>query len=154
MRIQLRVVITSLILISSLAAQQTAPPAGSHKLSGRWRVTFSLTGDPEKHLIFEAKPKGAGSFSLLDTAPDNKPVADPVPAVWSELDNNRVSFTGEVELQLGNCCREVGTLIFRGKWKSNTSIAGKIIFVTNIDEEESPYQFRSHIGTFTATPVN
>ena len=154
MRIPLRVVVTCFLLLSTLAAQQTASPPMGAKLSGRWRVTFSLTGDPEKHLIFEVKPKGAGSFQLLDTGLDNKAVPDPAPAVWSELTNNRVSFSGETELQLGNCCREIGTLIFKGKFKSSTSIAGGLIFVTSIDEEESPYKYRSHIGTFTATFEN
>jgi len=148
----MRVIIILLILVSVVMGQQPAPV--SHKLAGRWHVTFSLQGDPKKNLIFEPQAKGAGTFKLLDTGEDNKPVADPAPAVWSELSNNRVSFTGEIEMQLGTCCREIGTLIFKGKWQSNTSITGKIIFVTSIDEEESPYQFRSHIGTFTATLVN
>jgi hypothetical protein len=152
MRTPLRIIIAVFILFSTAAAQQTPPARG--KLTGRWRVTFSITGDPEKHLIFEVKPKGAGSFSLLDTGPDNKPVPDPIPVVWSELDNDRVSFTSQTELQLGTCCREIGTLIFKGKFKSDTSITGGIIFVTSIDEEESPYKYRSHIGTFTATLVN
>jgi hypothetical protein len=151
----LKKIITVFILFSTAAAQQTAPgPANGGKLTGRWRVTFSITGDPEKHLIFEVKPKGAGSFVLLDTGPDNKAVPDPAPAVWSELDNDRVSFASETELQLGTCCRQWGTLIFKGKLKSSTSITGGIIFVTSIDEEESPYKYRSHIGTFTATLVN
>ena len=148
----MRLIIICLILTSVVLGQQPAPV--TPKLAGRWHVTFSLQGDPKKNLIFEPQAKGAGTFKLLDTGMDNKPVADLAPAVWSELSNNRVSFTGEIELQLGNCCREVGTLIFKGKWQSNTSITGKIIFVTIIDEEESPYQFRSHIGTFTATLVN
>ena len=152
MRTQLIRIVIVFILFSTAAADQA--PASGGKLAGRWRVTFSLTGDPEKHLIFEVKPKGAGSFQLLDTGPDNKPVPDPAPAVWSELDNDRVSFTGETELQLGDCCRQVGTLIFKGKFKSITSITGGIIFVTSIDEEESPYKYRSHVGTFTATLVN
>ncbi len=41
-------------------------------------------------------------------------------------------------------------MIFNGKFDSDNSISGKFIFVTNIDEEESPYKFRSEIGTFTA----
>ena len=155
MRTYLKIIIGLLMLFSTAASQQSTPaPANSAKLTGRWRVTFSLAGDPEKHLIFEVKPKGAGAFKLLDTGPDDKPVAEPAPAVWSELDNNRVSFSSETELQIGACCRQMGTLIFKGKFKSNTSIAGGLIFVTSIDEEESPYKYRSHIGTFTATLAN
>ena len=153
MRIQLTVII-AFLLVSVVAAQQTAPTTAAPKLTGRWRVTFSLSGDAEKHLIFEPKEKNAGSFMLLDTGPDDKPVPDPAPAVWSQLTNNRVSFSGETELPLGTCCREIGTLIFKGKFQSNTSIVGKLIFVTNIDEEESPYKYSSRVGTFTAKLMN
>jgi hypothetical protein len=149
------VIIACLLLVSSVVAQQTGPATPTNpKLVGRWSVTFSLAGDVEKHLIFEPKAKGGGSFLLFDTGPDNKPVLDPAPAVWSQLTNDRVSFSGEAELPLGTCCREIGTLIFKGKFQSNTSIVGKLIFVTNIDEEESPYKFSSRVGTFTAKLLN
>jgi hypothetical protein len=151
----LKVVITLFILISAVAGQQAAPSqAASGKLTGRWRVTFSITGDAKKNLIFEPKTKGAGSFSLLDTGPDNKPVPDAVPAAWSELTGNRVSFSAEVELPLGTCCRELGTLMFKGGFQTSDSITGKIVFVTSVDEEESPYKFHSAVGTFTATRMS
>ena len=146
----MRIAIILFILISVVSGQQVAAPA-SGKLTGRWQVSFAINGDAKKNLIFEPKAKGAGSFSLLDTGPDNKPVQEPVPAAWSELTNNRVSFSGEVELPLGTCCRELGTLMFKGKFESPDSIKGTLIFVTSIDEEESPYKFHSAIGTFTAT---
>ncbi|HSE30634.1 MAG TPA: hypothetical protein VLA93_03550 [Pyrinomonadaceae bacterium] len=144
-------VIAVLILVAVVVGQQREPTHA--KLTGRWHVTFSLQGDPKKNLIFEPKDKGAGTFKLLDTGVDNKPVPDEAPAVWSELTNKRVSFSGELELQLGNCCRESGTLIFKGKFKSDNSIEGGLIFVTSVDEEESPYKYRSYVGTFTATLV-
>jgi hypothetical protein len=146
----MRIVIILFMLILAVAGQQGSAPA-SGKLTGRWQVRFALNGDAKKSLIFEPKAKGAGSFSLLDTGPDNKPVPDPVPAAWSELANNRVSFSGEVELPLGTCCREFGTLMFKGKFESADSIKGTLIFVTSVDEEESPYKFHSAVGTFTAT---
>ena len=152
MRTQLRALITLLILISVVIAQPTTPPQTVNaKLTGRWRVKFSLSGDADKNLIFESKAKGSGSFLLLDTGPNNQAVPDPVPAGWSELINNRVSFSSEVELPLGTCCRELGTLIFKGKFESDSSISGKLIFVTSVDEEESPYKFHTAVGKFTAT---
>jgi len=150
MRIQIAVVIFLFMLISAVTGQQGAPPAKG-KLMGRWQVSFALDGDAKKNLIFETKEKGAGSFSLLDTGPDNKPVPDLVPAAWTELTSNRVSFSGEVELPLGTCCREFGTLMFKGKFESADTIKGNLVFVTSIDEEESAYKFHSAIGTFTAT---
>ena len=145
----MRIVIILFMLISAVAGQQAAPANG--KLTGRWQVSFALNGDAKKSLIFEPKAKGAGSFSLLDTGPDNKPVPDPVSAAWSELTNNRISFSSEVEMPLGTCCREFGTLMFKGKFESPDSIKGTIVFVTSVDEEESPYKFHSAVGTFTAT---
>ena len=145
----MRIGIILFILISAVAGQQAAPANG--KLTGRWQVSFALNGDAKKSLIFEPKAKGTGSFSLLDTGPDNKPVPNPVSAAWSELTNNRVSFSSEVEMPLGTCCREFGTLMFKGKFESPDSIKGTIVFVTSVDEEESPYKFHSAVGTFTAT---
>ena len=151
-----------LLLISLLAGQviafqATAPQAAATQEQavvpvGRWQVKFTMEG-VEKNLILVAEAKGVASFLLLDTAPGDKPVTDPQPAAWSQLTNDRISFSGEVELPIGTCCRELGTLIFKGKFTSKNSMAGKLIFVTSIDEEESPYRFRSAIGTFTATRV-
>ena len=119
------------------------------KLNGRWSVKFNMSG-LEKNLILEAKEKGAASFKLLDTGPDNSPVTEPVPAVWSQLTNDRVSFSGEAELPIGTCCREVGTMIFKGKFSARNTISGTLIFVTSVDQEESAFKFRSEVGTFEA----
>ena len=164
MRMYLRFSIASLILMSIAAVQVEAVPicfsqtsastGNAANLAGRWRVKFSLSGAGEKNLIFDSRAKGSGSFLLLDTSPNHKAIGDPSPAAWSELTNNRVSFSGEVELPLGTCCREIGTLIFKGRFDSNNSISGRLIFVTSVDEEESPYKFRSEVGTFTATRVH
>lgn len=146
-------------MLSFVAAEAVAVPVplpkasatAATKLVGRWQVKFIPRGGSEKNLIFTASAKGAGSFQLLDTGPDDKPVADLQPAAWSQLTNDRVSFSGEVELPIGTCCRELGTLIFKGKFVSSNSIAGRLIFVTSVEEEESPYGLRSMVGTFTAT---
>jgi hypothetical protein len=142
-----------------IAAQTEAPtPPTSMKpaaqLIGRWRVKFTFTSRVEKNLIFVVKANGSGSFLMLDTEPGDKPLSRELPAVWSQLTNDRVSFSGEVELPIGTCCREIGTLIFKGRFASDNSVTGKLIFVTSVDEEENPYQFRSLIGAFTATRLS
>lgn len=141
------------VAVQATLPQTAEAPAKTGNLSGRWRVKFVLSGIGEKNLIFESQARGFGSFLLLDTAPDNKTEAAPRPAVWSQPTNNRVSFSGEVELPIGTCCRETGTLIFKGKFTSSNSIAGKAIFVGSTEEEENFNGFRSTVGTFTATPV-
>jgi hypothetical protein len=135
-----------LATFSILVAPQPEP-----SLTGRWRVRFTLSAKDEKNLIFEAKEKGSGVFLLLDTGPDNKPVPDPQPAVWTELTEKRVSFASNVELPLGTCCREAGTLIFKGTYTSDNSIKGRAIFIATTTDEENFIGYRSDVGTFTAT---
>jgi len=134
------------LLIGSLVLVQT-PQA---KLSGRWRVKFKMAG-LEKNVIFEAKDNGIGSFKMLDTGVDDKPLNEPVPGVWSQLTNDRVSFSGEAELPIGTCCREIGTMMFKGRFGTADSISGTMVFVTSVDQEESAFKFRSEVGTFIAT---
>ena len=115
--------LTSLIVISLVAAQDTlskpgVPQVQVAKLHGLWQVKFNLSGVGEKSLQFTSVAKGSGSFLPLDTEPDGKPLAERVPAIWSQTGNDRVNFAGEVELPLGRCCRETGTLIFKGKFSS------------------------------------
>lgn len=156
-----RLLSVSLILTLGVLAQaalaqssrsQTRTIVSTQKLVGRWRVTFTISS-LKKNLVFDARAKGAGLFLLLDTGPDDTPAANPLTAAWSLLTNDRVSFSGEAELPIGTCCREIGTLLFKGRFSSANTISGKVIFVTSVDEEESPYQFRTVVGAFTATRV-
>ena len=142
----MKVVILVLCMIGmgvSSAQAQTSQPASP---AGRWQVKVTLLDTSEQNLVFTAHEGGDGSFQLRETGSDNKPV----PAAWS-LAKGNFSVSGEVELQIGTCCRETGTVIFKAKLTSNDSITGKVIFVTNVDEEESPYRYKSTIGTFTAS---
>ena len=155
---QWRSLFSSLILITVIAAQGIAfeplwqtPSAQSSSLVGRWRVKFMLSGIGEKNLIFEARDQGSGSFLLLDSGPDNK--LEAAPAVWSQTTNNRVGFSGEVELPFGTCCREIGTLILKGKFDSGNSIKGRAIFIGSTVDEENFTGYRSTLGTFTATRI-
>ena len=154
----MRLLLSIVIVLSTIAAEAVAvavplpksSATAATKFVGRWRVKFIPRGGSERNLVFTARANGTGSFQLLDNGPDDKPVAALQPAAWSQLTNDRVSFSGEVELPIGTCCREIGTLIFKGKFVSRDSIAGKLIFVTSVEEEENPYGLRSLVGTFTA----
>jgi hypothetical protein len=70
----------SIILLLNLTVQgvavQAIYPASPEKamtLVGNWRIKFVLVGGSEKNLVFQAHDEGHGSFSLLDTAPNDKP---------------------------------------------------------------------------------
>ena len=121
-------------------------------LVGRWQVALTLAG-VKKNLIFEAQVRGSGLFWLLDAGPDDRSAGTPLRALWSRNTHDRVSFTGDAELPLGSCCVEKGTVVFKGRFESRDSITGKVVFVTSIDEDESPFKLRSVIGTFTAVRI-
>jgi hypothetical protein len=126
-------------------------PIESRSLIGRWRVEFALTSGEKKHLFIEAKAKGNGTLLGVDTAEGNKQAPEALPAVWSETANERVTFSGDIELPLGTCCRELGTLILKGAFVTDTSLKGRAIFITNTTDDENFVGYRSDIGTFTAT---
>lgn len=149
----LKYFITSFCLVLLLATAVTPHTNADMDLAGRWRVKFTFAGRTEMNLILDAHPKGAGTFLLLDTAPDSRPETSPRPAAWLQTTNARMGFSGEVELPIGTCCRETGTLIFKGQFASNDSVSGKVIFVGSTEEEENPIGFRAMIGTFTATRI-
>jgi hypothetical protein len=149
--VRLLFTILMLVLVVIQTSPQPVRAAEDGNLSGRWRVKFTLSGTGEKNLIFVSQAKGSGSFKLLDTGPDNKPVADSVAALWSQTTNDRINISGEVELPFGTCCREMGTLMFKGRLGPGNSISGKAIFVSGTVDEENFIGFRSMMGTFTAT---
>lgn len=130
-------------------ALQTQPPAFDPV--GRWRVTIVLDGVKEE-VIFEGRPRGSGSFLMSAGTSNEKPSITWLPAVWSR-NAGRISFSGDGELPLGTCCREVGTVVLKGKFESRDSIAGKVVFVTSTDDDESPFKLRSAVGTFTAIRI-
>ena len=117
---------------------------------GRWQVKFTVIDTVEQNLVFTAQEGGDGSFQLLDPTPEGKPDPNPHAAAWL-LAKGNLSISGEVEIQTGSCCRQTGTLIFKAKFVSNNSISGRLIFVTSVDEDESPYKYHATVGIFSAT---
>ena len=149
------VIILSLLLLAPVFGVAGQNPTAKDSLkdtsfAGRWEVKFTLMNSAEKNLVLVAQENGIGSLELRDTGPDNKPVPTPQPATWSKT-GDKLNISTIVELPIGTCCRETGTLILKAKVVSNNSFSGKLIFVTDTDEEESPYKYRSTIGTFSAT---
>ena len=97
--------------------------------------------------------RGSASIRLLDTEPDNKPVDHPLPAASSVTPNGQINLSSEVELPIGTCCREVGTLVLKGRAAGTNSFSGTAIFIGSTHDDENPLGFRSMLGTFTATRV-
>lgn len=144
------IAVKGIAIHTSATEEAIAPSQQAANIGGRWRVKFNLNGVGERRLEFVSQTNDSGSFLLREPLPNNKVVT--TPAVWSQTTNDRINFSGEVELQL-NCCREKGTLIFKGRMNSKDSISGKAIFVGTTVDEENFNGFVSTVGSFTATRV-
>ena len=111
---------------------------------------FTLVGNGEEDLILDLRNDGSATITLLDSGPDDKTPGVAQPAVWSQTTQNRINFSSEVELPIGTCCRDVGTLMLKGKLEKEDTISGRSVFVTSTIDDENIIGFRSMVGTFTA----
>jgi hypothetical protein len=65
-----------------------------------------------------------------------------------------MSFSGEVQLPIGNCCRETGTLMFKGTQSTaGGAITGRAIFASDLSPTTTPTGNGIQFGTFVATPL-
>jgi hypothetical protein len=134
-------------LILMLIAQ-TCIAALSHAQSphmiGSWKVDITFTNGESRSLRFDAQGAGKGSFLLLDPRSKVWGPGKPSEAKWTQGEGNAVTFSGPVEFPLGNVGRDPGTLVFKGKLETETSITGEVDFSPLIGDQPSKH------GTFKA----
>ena len=70
--------------------------------------------------------------------------AKPSEAKWSQGEGNSVTFSGPVEFMLGNVGRDAGTLVFKGKFETESLITGEVEFSPLVGDRPSKS------GTFKA----
>ena len=133
-----------------LAAQNSPVPVGG------WSVSYTLPGpttaNTSRQLIFISLSNGTGTFRMI--GPRTTTTTQTVfPAVYDWVTPDYISFTSEVELPIGNCCREAGTLIFKGTRSDTGVITGPVIFVVSLPMAASPQPYVIRTGSFTATPL-
>lgn len=120
-----------------------------------WNVQFNLLGPTgattSRQLLFMSFSDGTGSFRIL--GPRTWTTQTLFPAVWNRVTTDFISFSGEAEFPIGNCCRETGTLIFKGSTSQTGVISGAVIFVTNVPGTGTPTPYVIRTGTFVATPI-
>lgn len=151
-----RILIILILLGSVFALGQgkNAEVPNAIPVMGAWEVTFTWTGSAaSQKLIFIAVTDGTGSFRMIGPrATTQSPLTHP--AVWTRPITGFMSFTSEVALQTANCCRETGTLLFKGMQTSNGGpISGRAMFVNDFSIVATPGPFQTRVGTFTATPL-
>jgi len=138
-----------IVLFGAISPALQAPAVHNQSVVGRWEVKLSLSGGGPTTVELVAQDKGKGSFRVLAGSPEQQTQA--APATWFQTTNDRVNFSGEIELKFSACCTDTGTLILKGKFKSADSITGKAIYVATTENEENFTGYISTVGTFTAT---
>ena len=118
--------------------------AQSPNMIGRWKVEITFPNGDNRSLRFEAQGAGKGSFLLLDPRSNFWEPARPSEAKWTQGDGNSVTFSGAVEFPIGNVGRDAGTLVFKGKFETESLIAGEVEFSPLVGDRPSKS------GTFKA----
>ncbi len=133
-------------LILMLAVQMCASlaQAQSPNMVGTWNVEIMFGNADRRSLRFDAQGAGKGSLLLLDPRLKVWGPGKPSEAKWTREDQNTVTFTGPVEFMLGNVGRDAGTLMFKGKFETESLITGEVEFSPLVGERPSKH------GTFKA----
>jgi hypothetical protein len=119
--------------------------AQSPNVIGKWKVEITFANVKQYSLQFDAQGAGKGSLLLLSPGPSMADSAKPAEAKWSQSDQNSVTFSGPVEFPIGNVGRDAGTLVFKGKFETESLITGQVEFSPLVGDGPSKS------GTFKAT---
>ena len=129
------------------------PQVQSSNVIGSWRVEVTFRNAQNRSLCFEARESGKGTFLLLDPGSKFRGLAGPSEATWTQGDGGSVMFSGTVEFPLGNVGRDAGTLVLKGKFGTDGSIAGEAMFFPSDQDPKDPKAKPSKSGTFKAIRV-
>ena len=119
--------------------------AQSPNVVGSWKVEITFADGNHRSLHFDAQAEGKGSFEVVDPRLKVWGPGKASEAKWTREDQNSVTFTGPVEFMLGNVGRDAGTLMFKGKFETESLITGDVEFSPLLRERPSKH------GTFKAT---
>jgi hypothetical protein len=118
--------------------------AQSPNMIGRWKVEITFPNGDNRSLRFDAQDAGKGSLVLVDPRSDHWEPARPSEAKWTQGPGNSITFSGAVEFLIGNVGRDAGTLVFKGKFETESLIAGEVEFSPLVGDRPSKS------GTFKA----
>ena len=137
----------SLALILMVFAQTCGAglsQAQSPNMIGGWKVEIAFANEEHRSLRFDAQGAGKGTFLLLDPKLNVWGPAKPSEAKWSQGEGKSVTFSGPVEFMLGNVGRDAGTLVFKGRFETESLITGEVEFSPLVGDRPSKS------GTFKA----
>jgi len=113
--------------------------AQSSNVIGSWTVDITFTNGESRSLRFEARESGKGSFLLLDPQVKFWGPGKPLEATWTLGKGSAVTFSGAVEFPLGNVGRNPGTLLFKGKFETESLITGEVDFSPLVGDQPAKH---------------
>ncbi len=137
-------VFIQLLNLSSLWAE--AP-----KVMGSWSTEVTFQNGEHRKLQVEAQPDGKASFQLAGLRPSMAGNGQPAAAEWTRGNDGSVSFSGPVQFPLGNVGIDRGTLVLKGKFEADGSLAGQAIFYRAGRDQSDPEVKPAKCGSFRAT---
>ena len=117
-----------ILMVSAQICGAALSQAQSPNMIGSWKVNIAFANGDSRSLRFDAQGAGKGTFLLLDPKLNVWGPARPSEAKWTQGDGNSVTFSGAVEFPLGNVGRDPGTLVFKGKFETESLITGDVEF--------------------------
>ena len=138
--ISCRVILMLIFQTGSIGLTQAQSP----NVIGRWNVEITFANDNHRSLRFDAQGSGKGTFLLLDPGARVWGAAKASEAKWTRGEASSVTFSGPVEFLLGNVGRDAGTLVFKGKFETESLITGEVEFSPLVGDRPSKN------GTFKA----
>jgi len=131
--ISCRVILMLIFQTCSIGLTQAQSP----NVIGRWNVEITFANDNHRSLRFDAQGSGKGTFLLLDPRARVWGAAKASEAKWTRGEASSVTFSGPVEFLLGNVGRDAGTLVFKGKFETESLITGEVEFSPLVGDRPS-----------------
>jgi hypothetical protein len=119
-----RVILMLIVQTCCVALTQAQSP----NMVGKWNIEITFANGDHRSLRFDAEGEGKGSFELLDPRAKVWGAATHFEAKWTRGEGNSVTFSGPVEFPIGNVGRDPGTLVFKGKFETESVITGQVEF--------------------------
>src|SRR5438034_185822 len=132
-----------LMMIAQMCCS-TLVQAQTPNMTGTWNVEITFANAEHRTMRFDAQADGKGTLMAADAKSKVWGAAKPSEATWTRGEGDSVTFSGPVELLLGNVGRDAGTLTCKGKFETADLISGEAEFSPSVGERPSKH------GTFKA----
>ncbi|HEY1583779.1 MAG TPA: hypothetical protein VGF73_11845 [Chthoniobacterales bacterium] len=125
-------------------------PADTPSIVGKWEVKITFGSGEMRTISFDAQASGKGSFLSEGPKPNAVAPTEPKGLEWTQANDESIIVSGPVQFPLGNVGLERGTLVLKGKFGADGSLAGEAAFFPEGQDPKNSKAAPSKSGRFTA----